>query len=119
MSDGLNKAMLIGNLGQDPEVHYTQTGQAAMTLRIATNDSYPNRDGEVIERVEWHSVVLWGKRAEALGKFLTKGMKLYVEGRLQTRSWEDKQGTKRYTTEINAQELIVLSTKKSEVSDDR
>lgn len=108
MADGLNKVMLIGNLGQDPEVRYTQSSQAVMSMRIATSETFNNRDGVRQERTEWHSVVLWGKRAEALGKFLTKGTKLYVEGRLQTRTWDDKQGNKRYTTEINAQEIILL-----------
>jgi single-strand DNA-binding protein len=108
MADGLNKVMLIGNLGQDPELRYTQSGQAVLSLRVATNESFNNRDGERQERTEWHSVVIWGKRAEALSKFLNKGKQLYVEGRLQTRSWEDKQGQKRYTTEINASEIILL-----------
>jgi single-strand DNA-binding protein len=108
MADGLNKVMLIGNLGQDPELRFTQNKQPVMTMRIATTESFANRDGERQERTEWHSVVLWGKRAEALSKFLTKGTKIFVEGRLQTRTWDDKQGNKRYTTEINAQEVILL-----------
>ena len=109
MAEGLNRALLIGNLGQDPELRYTQSGQAVLSLRIATNDSFVNRDGERQERTEWHSVTIWGKRGEALSKILTKGQKVFVEGRLQTRSWEDKNGGgKRYATEINAQDIILL-----------
>jgi single-strand DNA-binding protein len=108
MADGLNKVMLIGNLGQDPELRYTQSGQAVLSMRLATNESFNNREGERQERTEWHQVTLWGKRAEALSKFLNKGKQLYVEGRLQTRSWEDKQGQKRYTTEVVATEIILL-----------
>jgi single-strand DNA-binding protein len=108
MSDGLNKVMLIGNLGQDPELRFTQGGQAVLNLRVATNESYLNRDNERQERTEWHSVIIWGKRGEGLNKVLSKGKQLYIEGRLQTRSWEDKQGQKRYTTEIVATEIVLL-----------
>lgn len=108
MSEGLNKVMLIGNLGQDPEVRYTQSGQAVLSLRMATNERFKNRDGEWQDRTEWHTVVVWGKRAEGLAKVLGKGSPLYVEGRLQTRSWEDKQGQKRYTTEVVVQKAILL-----------
>jgi single-strand DNA-binding protein len=108
MAEGLNKVMLIGNLGRDPELRYTQGGQPILNMRLATNESFQNRDGERQERTEWHSVILWGKRGEALGKILSKGSQLCVEGRLQTRSWEDKQGQKRYTTEIVATNVILL-----------
>ena len=108
MAEGLNKVMLIGNLGRDPELRYTQSGQAILNMRIATNESFQNRDGERQERTEWHSVILWGKRGEALGKILSKGSQLCIEGRLQTRSWEDKEGKKRYTTEIVAVNVILL-----------
>ena len=109
MAEGLNRALLIGNLGQDPELRYTQSGQAVLSLRLATNESYVNRDGERQDRTEWHSVVVWGKRGEALSKILSKGRQIFVEGRLQTRSWEDKQGGgKRYATEIVANEIILL-----------
>jgi single-strand DNA-binding protein len=108
MADGLNKVMLIGNLGQDPELRFTQGGQAVLNLRVATNESYLNRDNERQERTEWHSVIIWGKRGEGLNKVLSKGKQLYIEGRLQTRSWEDKQGQKRYTTEIVANEIVLL-----------
>ncbi len=106
MSEGLNKAMLIGNLGADPELRYTQSNQAVMTFNMATNERFKNRDGEWQDRTEWHRIVVWGKRAEGLSKVLTKGARLYVEGRIQTRSYEDKQGQKRYTTEIVARDII-------------
>ena len=108
MAEGLNKVMLIGNLGRDPELRYTQGGQPILNMRLATNESFQNRDGERQERTEWHSVILWGKRGEALGKILSKGSQLCIEGRLQTRSWEDKQGQKRYSTEIVATNVILL-----------
>ena len=108
MAEGLNRVILIGNLGQDPEVRYTQGGQAILNMRIATSESWVDREGERKERTEWHTVIMWGKRGEALGKFLTKGSKLCAEGRLQTRSWEDKSGNKRYTTEIVANNIVLL-----------
>lgn len=108
MAEGLNKVLLIGNLGADPELSYTQSSQAILKLRLATNESFTNKAGERQDRTEWHRIVIWGKRAEALGKFLTKGRQLYVEGRLQTRSWEDKDGQKRYATDIVATEVILL-----------
>jgi len=111
MPDGLNKVMLIGNLGQDPELRYTQKQSAVLNMRLATNETWL-QDGEKKERTEWHSVVVFGKRAEALGKFLTKGTSMYVEGRLQTRQWEDKSGGKRSTTEIIANEIILLGGKR-------
>lgn len=108
MAEGLNKVMLIGNLGRDPELRYTQGGQAILNLRIATNESFQNRDGERQERTEWHSVIIWGKRGEGLNKVLSKGSQLFVEGRLQTRSWEDKEGKKRYTTEVVATNVVLI-----------
>jgi single-strand DNA-binding protein len=108
MADGLNKVMLVGNIGQDPELRFTQSGQAVLNMRIATNESFLNRDNERQERTEWHTVVLWGKRGEGLHKVIGKGKQLFVEGRLQTRSWEDKQGQKRYSTEIVATNVILL-----------
>lgn len=108
-SEGLNKAILIGNLGQDPEVRFTQGGQAILNLRMATAESWFDKETqERKERVEWHTVTMWGKRGEALGKILSKGSKLCVEGRIQTRAWEDKQGNKRYSTEVNAANIILL-----------
>jgi single-strand DNA-binding protein len=108
MAEGLNKVLLIGNLGADPELSYTQSSQAVLKLRLATNESFVNKAGERQERTEWHRVVVWGKRAEALSKFLAKGRQLYVEGRLQTRSWEDKDGQKRFATDIVATDIILL-----------
>lgn len=108
-SEGLNKVMLIGNLGADPELKFTQGGQAVLSLRLATTERYVSKGGERQERTEWHSVVIWGNRAEALNKFLAKGRTIYVEGRLQTRSWDDKKdGSKRYKTEINATQILLL-----------
>ena len=101
----MNKVMLIGNLGRDPELRYTQTGQAVANFTIATNESWTNRDGEKQERTEWHRIVAWGKQAEFCGSYLHKGRQVFVEGRLQTREWEDQKGEKRRTTEIIAQSI--------------
>lgn len=108
MSQGLNRADLIGNLGQDPELRYTNNGQACLNLRIAVNERWQDKSGEKRERTEWFTVVMWGKRAEALNKHLAKGQSVYVSGRLTTRQWEDKDGNKRSTTEIVANELLFL-----------
>ena len=110
MADGLNKAILIGNLGRDPEVSYTQSGTARCKFPLATGESYVNNAGERQERTEWHNIIVWGKQAETVGKYLQKGRQVYVEGRIQTRSWDDeKTGQKRYMTEINAQRVLFLS----------
>ena len=106
--EGLNKVMLIGNLGQDPELSYTQGGTARMRLRLATTERFLSRSGERQERTEWHNVILWGKRAEALNKFLSKGQTIYVEGTIQYRTWEGKDGQKHYATDIRANELLLL-----------
>lgn len=108
MAEGLNKVLLIGNLGLDPELKYTQGGQAVLRMRLATTERYGNKAGERQERTEWHTVIVWGNRAEALNKFLHKGKTIYVEGRLQTRQWEDKDGGKRSTTEIVANQILLL-----------
>jgi single-strand DNA-binding protein len=105
MAEGLNRAILVGNLGMDPELKYTQGGQAVLKIRLATTESFVNKSGERQERTDWHTVVVWGKRAEALNKILSKGRTIWVEGRIQTRSWEDKEGGKRYATDINAQNI--------------
>lgn len=107
-SQGLNKVMLIGNLGADPELRYSQGGGAIMNLRIATTERYVTKGGEKQERTEWHRVVMFGTRADALNKYLSKGQTVYIEGRLQTRSWEDKDGNKRYSTEVVANDLLFL-----------
>jgi single-strand DNA-binding protein len=109
MAEGLNRVTLIGNLGQDPELRFTQSNQGVLSLRMATTESYfDNTTKERKERTEWHSIVIWGKRGEALNKILSKGSRICVEGRLQTRSWEDKQGAKRYTTEVVANNVLLL-----------
>ena len=106
MSDGLNRVMLFGNLGADPELRVTSGGQAVLKLSVATNESYLDRNQVRQQRVEWHRVTVWGRRAEALAKFLRKGARVFVEGRLQTSSYE-KNGEKRYSTEIVAQNVIL------------
>jgi single-strand DNA-binding protein len=105
---GVNKAILIGNLGRDPELRYTQSGQAVANFTLATSESWTDKNGERSERTEWHRIVVWGKPAEACAKYLSKGRQAYVEGRIQTREWEDKEGQKRYTTEVNAQNVTFI-----------
>jgi single-strand DNA-binding protein len=106
MAEGLNRVMLIGNLGADPDLRVTPGGQAILKLRLATNESYMDRNNVRQERTEWHRVTVWGRRAEALGKILTKGDSLFVEGRLQTSSYE-KNGEKRYSTEVVASNIVL------------
>ncbi|MEI8259728.1 MAG: single-stranded DNA-binding protein [Deltaproteobacteria bacterium] len=108
MAEGLNKAMLIGNLGAEPELRVTQNNRAVLKFRLATTESYGTETGERREVTHWHNCVLWGKRAEALSKILTKGMQVYVEGRIETRSYDDKDGVKKYATDINCTNLILL-----------
>ena len=108
----LNKAMIIGNVGRDCELRYTATGAAVATVSVATNETWTDKNGQKAERVEWHRIVLWGKLAEALAQYLTKGKQIYVEGRLNTKEWE-KDGVKRYTTEIRADQIRLLGTKAS------
>jgi single-strand DNA-binding protein len=107
MAEGLNRVLLLGNLGQDPELRMTSNGQAVLKMRLATTESYLDKNRVRQERTEWHSVVLWGKRAEALGKFLTKGSRLFVEGGLRTSSYDDREGNKRYRTEVVASNVIL------------
>lgn len=113
-AEGLNKVLLIGNLGMDPELKFTQGGQAVLRLRLATTERYGNKAGERQERTEWHTVIVWGNRAEALNKILHKGKTIYIEGRLQTRQWEDKDGGKRSTTEIVANQILLLGGPRGE-----
>lgn len=103
--------MLIGNLGQDPEVRYTQSNTAVATLSIATSERYKDSNGEYQERTEWHRVVAWGRTAEICQQYLSKGSKVYIEGPIQTRQWEDKDGQKRYTTEIKALQMLMLDSR--------
>jgi single-strand DNA-binding protein len=107
MADGLNRVMLFGNLGADPELKMTGSGQAVLKMRLATTESYLDRNKVRQERTEWHSVVLWGKRAEALSKFLAKGARIFVEGGLRTSSYDDRDGNKRYKTEVVASNIIL------------
>ncbi len=105
---GVNKVILIGNLGRDPEIRYTRDGTAVANLNLATSDSWKDSQGERQERTEWHRVVAWDKLAEIAKEYLAKGKQVYIEGRLQTRSWEDKDGHKRYTTEVRADQMVML-----------
>ena len=102
---GVNKAILVGNLGRDPEMRHTPNGQAVVNFTLATSETWTDKSGERQERTEWHRIVVWGKTAEMCNQYLSKGRTVYVEGRIQTREWEDKDGNKRYTTEINAQNV--------------
>jgi single-strand DNA-binding protein len=113
MANGLNKAILIGNLGRDPEVRYTPSGLAVANFSIATSEAWTNKEGEKETRTEWHRIVAFGKLGEICGEYLAKGKQVYIEGRIQTRDWEDKEGIKRYTTEIVASQMLMLGTKDS------
>ena len=106
----VNKVILIGNLGADPELRYTPSGTAVANFSLATKESWTSKDGGKGERTEWHRIVAWGRLAEICGEYLHKGRLVYVEGRIQTRAWEDREGNKRYTTEIVAQTMQMLGT---------
>ena len=99
---GVNKAILVGNLGRDPELRQTPNGQSVVNFTLATSENWTDKSGQRQERTEWHRIVVWGRTAEMCNQYLSKGRTVYVEGRIQTREWEDKDGNKRYTTEINA-----------------
>jgi single-strand DNA-binding protein len=104
----LNKIMLIGNLGRDPEIRYMPSGDAMANLNLATTDTWKDKTGEKQERTEWHRIVMFGKQAEIAGEYLKKGSQVYIEGRLQTRKWTDKSNVERYTTEIVADRMQML-----------
>ena len=104
----VNKVILVGNLGRDAELRYTPGGAAVATLNLATTEVWNDKQGQRQEKTEWHRVVVWGKQAETLQEYLVKGKQIYVEGRLQTRQWDDKDGNKRYTTEIKADRITLL-----------
>jgi single-strand DNA-binding protein len=106
----LNKVQLIGHLGKNPEVRYTTNGSAVANFTMATNEAWTGKDGQKNERAEWHNIVAWGKLGEICGEYLTKGKQVYIEGRLTTRSWEDRDGNKRYTTEVKADNMIMLGS---------
>ena len=112
MSRGLNKLMIIGHLGRDPEMRYTPSGRPVTTFSVATSRSWHSADGERHEETEWFNVVAWGSLAEICNQHLRKGQQVYVEGRLQTRRWEDSEGNKHYTTELVAKEMIMLGQKR-------
>ena len=105
---GVNKVTLIGNLGADPETKKTASGQSITLFNLATSNAWTNREGQRQEHTEWHRIVVWGKLAETCAEYLSKGRKAYIEGRLQTRSWEDDKGQKRYTTEVVASQVLFL-----------
>jgi single-strand DNA-binding protein len=109
MAKSVNKVILVGNLGKDPEVKYTPSGVPVAKFSLATNERYKDKSGEWQDRTEWHNIVAWQRLAEIVGEYVKKGSKIYIEGRLQTSSWEDKQsGEKKYRTEIVAQDLVLL-----------
>jgi single-strand DNA-binding protein len=105
----INKAILIGNLGADPQIRYTQSGTQVATFNVATTERWKGQDGQMQESTEWHKIVAWGKLAEICGEYLNKGSKVYIEGRIQTRKWQDQNGNDKYTTEIIAREMKMLS----------
>ena len=105
---GVNKVILVGNLGANPEMRFTQAGQAVCNLRLATTERWTDKNGQKQEQTEWHRIVVWGKQAEICGQYLTKGRQIFVEGRIRTRQWQDQQGQKRYSTEIVAVNVQML-----------
>ncbi|HQK99375.1 MAG TPA: single-stranded DNA-binding protein [Smithellaceae bacterium] len=114
----INKAILVGRLGKDPEVRYTQDGTMVTTFNLATDENWKDKAGEKNQRTEWHRIVTFGKLAEICGNYLVKGKLVYIEGRIQTRSWDDKDGVKRYTTEIVASDMKMLDSKGQGRSED-
>ena len=116
---GVNKVILVGNLGAEPEVRYTASGVAMATFRIATTEQWTTKDGEKAERTEWHRIVAWRRLGEICGEFLHKGSQVYIEGKIQTRSWEDREGIKRYTTEIVAQTMQMLGGQSGRTRDSK
>ena len=110
MAKSVNKVILVGNLGKDPDVKYTPSGLPVAKFSVATNERFKDKNGEWQDRTEWHNIVAWQRLAEIVGEYVKKGSKVYIEGKLQTSSWEDKQsGEKKYRTEIVAQDLVLLS----------
>ena len=114
----VNKAMLIGRLGKDPEVRYTPDGAMVTNFNLATDEQWKDKNGEKVQKTEWHRIVTFGKLAERCGNYLVKGKLIFVEGRIQTRSWEDKEGVKRYTTEIVASNMQMLDSKGQNKTDE-
>jgi single-strand DNA-binding protein len=119
MSSSVNKVILVGRLGKDPEVKYTQGGTPVARFSLATDETWKDQSGERQQRTEWHNIIAWRKLAEICGQYLNKGRLVYIEGKLQTRSWEDKEGNKRYTTEIVADNMVMLSSKSDDTRTER
>lgn len=119
MARSVNKVILVGNLGKDPELRYTNSGVAVATFSIATNESWKDPEGNLQERTQWHNIVAWRKLAEICGEYLKKGNKVYVEGRLQHRNYDDKNGVKRYVSEIVLDEMVMLDSKGASQSMDQ
>lgn len=117
--NGVNMVIMLGNLGQDPEVKYTRDGTAVANLSLAVNERWKNKDGEQQERTEWVRAVCWAKLAEVCKEYLHKGDPVYIQGKMQTRSWEDKDGNKRYTTEVRVDQLQMLGSRRNAEGDDR
>jgi single-strand DNA-binding protein len=114
MAKSVNKVILVGNVGQDPEVTYTPSGVPVARLSLATNERFKDRNEQTQDRTEWHSIVAWQRLAEIVGEYVRKGTKLYIEGRLQTTSWQDRQsGEKKYRTEIVARDLVLLGSREN------
>lgn len=111
---GINKVILIGNLGKDPEIRYSENGTARVSFTLATTEIYKDKNGNLTEHVEWHNVVLWRNLAENAEKILKKGMQVYVEGKLKTRDWNDREGIKRHITEIQAESFVLLQKKENQ-----
>lgn len=109
----INKAIIVGNLGADPEIRYTQSGSQVATFNVATTDRWRDKEGQQQESTEWHRIVAWRKLAEICGEYLHKGSKVYIEGKIQTRKWQDQNGNDRYTTEIVAREMKMLDRRDS------
>lgn len=114
---GVNKVILVGNLGKDPEVRYLENGTAVANFPIATSESYKDKNGNRVDQTEWHNIVLWRGLAEVAEKYLKKGNQIFIEGKIRTRSWDDKEGNKRYTTEIVGDQMTMLGGRPSDNND--
>lgn len=117
MARGVNKVILIGNLGDDPELRYTGSGTAVCNMSLATNETYTDNDGNEVQNTEWHDVVAWGRLGEICNEYLQKGSQVYFEGKLQTRSWDDQNGNTRYSTEVKAREMMFLDSNRQGAPD--
>ena len=117
MARGVNKVILVGNLGKDPDVSYLPSGQSVTKFTMATSRSYKDKNGELKEETEWHNIVAWGKVGESVAQYLSKGRQVYVEGRIQTRTWEDREGKKRYNTDIVAENVVLLGGRGAAAAD--